>query len=152
MTDQQLPIANALVSWLDPQLASLSLAEHRLDLSTAAHPRYPANALTDCPRLLLRAYKGDIKALANQGVRWDYVFSYWLYMRDVTQAQILAALATIEGCFLAQFNPPSLSAAGTEYIAPVQVVTHDEMPHPLGEKRLRVYPGEILIGAVARKH
>lgn len=153
MLDPQLAIAVATVAWVGPQITSLSLVTHAIDRGMMAHPQYPANPVTDCPKLVLRIYKGDIVGRPNLGIDWDYAMSYWLYRRQTPgqnhQQLLLADLQTLENLFLGNFGPMAIRNAGADFIAPVQSVVHDELNHPLGEPRLRVSVGELVLGVKA---
>lgn len=154
MIDNQLAIARAFIGYVDSQISgSIALAQHRIDQSMVQQPNYPANPLVDCPALLLRTYKGDLKGRPNAGVSWAYSFSYWYYRKQTVgenhQELLLADLTLIESFFLGNYNPEPIKAAGCDFVMPLQVVVHDELNHPYGEPRMRVSVGEILFGIQA---
>lgn len=155
MTDDQLAVALAVVAWVNPQVTSLGLVSHRVDRSMAPHPQTPANVFTDCPKLVLRLYRGNLLGRPNRGVDFDWALSYWYYRRQVPgqahQELLVPDVLLVEGLFLGNFGPELILAAGADYIAPVQTVWHDERNHKSREPRLRASCAEILLGVKAHK-
>jgi hypothetical protein len=156
MNDPWLAIAQALATHLAASLTSLSLASCNVDRSNMPHPRYPANPVTLLPAIFVRPYKSDMDALTNQGAKWAQTFSIWYYRKQTPgQAHgelLLADLKTIHEVLLSPYNPTAVRNAGSEFMQAVQIVAHDELSHPLGDPKLRVSVGEIVLSITARSH
>lgn len=145
-------IWTGLITDITPVCSGLSITP-RWDRCLRPHPRYPANPVVDCPMLVVRSYTGDLAAQAGGTTRFDYRASLWLYKKQTPgqshQELLEADLKTLIDFFLGNFNPTAMKAAGCEFVVPLQKVVHDELHHPLGEAKLRVSVGELVLGAKA---
>lgn len=148
MSQALLPIANAFVTWLSPQLGALSLASPLvLDAQKQAHPRYPADPVTECPQLVLSLYTQATAPKAGGQDDFASDMSLWFYRRQIAgqnhQQKLAEALDLLGELLKQQTLPTVLADAGARFMQVVQKVYHDELGDPLGRPRLRVNPGEI---------
>lgn len=156
MTDTWKAITEELATYLSSNLASLSLVSCAVDKGVAPHPRYPANPVAMLPAVFVRAYTSEVEALTNQGAKWQQSVSVWYYRKQTAsqnhQQLLMADLKTIHEVLLQDYCPTALGSAGAEFVQATEIVVHDEISHPMGEPRLRVSVGEILLKITARSH
>lgn len=148
MSTQLLPIANAFVSWLSPQLGALSLASPlAIETQKLGHPRYPADPVSECPQLVLSLYVQATAPKPGGYDDFDSDMSLWFYRRQIAgenhQQKLAEALDLLSELLKQQTLPTVLADAGAHYMRVVQKVYHDQLGDPLGRPRLRVNCGEI---------
>jgi hypothetical protein len=114
-----------------------------------SHPRYPGS-ISECPKLLLRDYKGNNKSRPNGGLTFDWQMSLWYYRAQTPgqehQELLLADMVLIENLWLGNYNPEPVKAAGCSFVMPIQTVNHNELEHRSGRADFRVSVAEILLG------
>lgn len=144
-----LPMAQAFVTWLSPQLGPLALATPlTIDKQTKGHPRLPARPVEECPKLVLSGYTHATKPLPGGRANFDLDMSLWFYRRQIPgtenhQEKLIEALDFICGLLDQHYLPNELASAGAQLVMVAQRIVHEELADPLGEPRLRVNPGEI---------
>jgi hypothetical protein len=97
-----------------------------------------------------------MEAMANQGAVWRQTVSLWYYRKQTPgqshQELLMADLKTIHEVILGSYCPSELRSAGCEFIQATEVVIHDELTHPMGDPKLRVSAGELVLQITARSH
>lgn len=155
MSTELLPIANAFITWLSPQLGALGLAAPlALDPQKQAHPRMPADPVAECPQLVLSLYTQATNPKAGRDDDFASDMSLWFYRRQIAgqnhQQKMAEALDTLGELLKQQILPTIIADAGAKFMMVIQKVYHDELSDPLGRPRLRVNPGEVQLKFLSR--
>lgn len=150
-------VIDGLVTWLTPQLSSLSPAPAYLgwDKSMGAKPSYPTKPTTDCPRILIRV-RDDLENLqAGRVHKFALSIDLIVQLRQTPgqnhQKLLIEYMDAIREPFLTNAATLALCSLGIEFVQVARGSVLDELRHPFDEPRLRVSTGKIEISAILRR-
>jgi hypothetical protein len=121
----------------------------------ATDPVYPADPVTQCPRIVARLQTEDNLAMPGKGVDFDFALSLFYYRIQVPgqnhQELLIDAVEKIKDPLLGEFTPPPVAMVGCDYLAPIQTIYHAELRHPrIDDPARRVSVAEIVM--VGKSH